>query len=695
MSIGDRAYVNRQLGRLRSRRFREPAPEDPNNEVLSASAESLATSSDPEIEFEENRNDFFLNNLLNEISADELSYDESDYEEHDVEEQDQESEQEPETSDDELIDDVEDRLNDIEELRQWALMEPPISHTRLEELLKILRRARYPELPKCAKTFLGTDNSSFIIEKLDENDSGEFVYFGIEENLKKCVNPEVHEINSLQLLINIDGLPLYKSSDIQFWPVFAKIYNQSDVYKPFPVAIYCGKHKPSNVESYLRKFRVEINHLLEVGVQIDGILFTVSIKAFICDRPARAFIKCIKGHGGYWACERCEVKGQRVEGRTIYPVDPTQCILRTDHSFRNQTNQQHHTGVSPLINITPHIDMVNDFCLDSMHLVYIGIVKKILDYWLNSNVKSVKLSNTMKNVLTNLLLQLKHQVPQDFQRTTRSLDDIAKFKATELQFILLYVGPIIFKQVLSEDVYRHFLLLHVGIRLLCSKDLATQKLEHAKHCLKLFVTTSKILYGKTCLVSNMHNLIHLADDVDYMNCTIPEVSGYPFESFLGKLKKFIRNGNRPLSQICRRLSELSFKNTEKVTIPVYIKILRQLSPDEENNIPIKSVQYKGSILTSKHPDNTVLLENNNIMQIDNIFKTFGENLIKISGIQLRKKSSIFQYPFQSEHLNMWSVTKRNSTKILCSLHNVNKKMAGFSLSINNETKMYVIPLLHM
>jgi len=56
--------------------------------------------------------------------------------------------------------------------------------------------------------------------------------------------------------------------------------------------------------------------------------FYVSIKAFICDRPARAFLKCIIGHGGYFACERCPVQGKRKYGRTIYPI--TNNELRTD-----------------------------------------------------------------------------------------------------------------------------------------------------------------------------------------------------------------------------------------------------------------------------------------------------------------------------------------------------------------------------
>ena len=30
----------------------------------------------------------------------------------------------------------------------------------------------------------------------------------------------------------------------------------------------------------------------------------VVIKAFVCDAPARAFLKCVKGHSGYDSCER-------------------------------------------------------------------------------------------------------------------------------------------------------------------------------------------------------------------------------------------------------------------------------------------------------------------------------------------------------------------------------------------------------
>lgn len=87
------------------------------------------------------------------------------------------------------------------------------------------------------------------------------------------------------------------------------------------MAIYLGNHKPGDVNKYLHQFIIEIIELQADGLLINGQRFSICIKRFICDRPARAFLKCIKSHGGYWACERCNVRENRVEKRLIYPVN--------------------------------------------------------------------------------------------------------------------------------------------------------------------------------------------------------------------------------------------------------------------------------------------------------------------------------------------------------------------------------------
>lgn len=71
-------------------------------------------------------------------------------------------------------------------------------------------RHQFPDLPKSAKTFLGTNSSEYKIETFEKDE--EFVYFGIKTNLEKCINFKFHETNDIELLIIVDGVPLFKSS---------------------------------------------------------------------------------------------------------------------------------------------------------------------------------------------------------------------------------------------------------------------------------------------------------------------------------------------------------------------------------------------------------------------------------------------------------------------------------------------------
>ena len=56
----------------------------------------------------------------------------------------------------------------------------------------------------------------------------------------------------------------------------------------------------------------------------------MKIKALVCDAPARQFIKCIKGHSGYYSCERCETKGNWEQGMYLVETDST---IREDSKF--------------------------------------------------------------------------------------------------------------------------------------------------------------------------------------------------------------------------------------------------------------------------------------------------------------------------------------------------------------------------
>ena len=52
---------------------------------------------------------------------------------------------------------------------------------------------------------------------------------------------------------------------------------------------------------YFTKFIDELNFLLENKIVIDGEEFSLKVMCFVCDRPARAFVKNIVPHNAFYA----------------------------------------------------------------------------------------------------------------------------------------------------------------------------------------------------------------------------------------------------------------------------------------------------------------------------------------------------------------------------------------------------------
>lgn len=61
--------------------------------------------------------------------------------------------------------------------------------------------------------------------------------------------------------------------------------------KPFVIAIWCGEGKPDDLHEYLSPFVEEINCINRSGFSINGHEIEISSLCFICDAPARAFLK--------------------------------------------------------------------------------------------------------------------------------------------------------------------------------------------------------------------------------------------------------------------------------------------------------------------------------------------------------------------------------------------------------------------
>jgi len=75
--------------------------------------------------------------------------------------------------------------------------------------------------------------------------------------------------------------------------------------------------KPTDLD-FIDDFVNEYKHLRESGVSFRGQIFITCISAFICDAPARAFLKKIKSHTAYSSCERCTQTGEW-KGKMTFP----------------------------------------------------------------------------------------------------------------------------------------------------------------------------------------------------------------------------------------------------------------------------------------------------------------------------------------------------------------------------------------
>jgi hypothetical protein len=295
--------------------------------------------------------------------------------------------------------------------------------------------------------------------------------------------------------------------------------------------------------------------LIDTGISIGDVVYSVNIRAFVCDAPARAFLKNIKSHTGYYSCERCEIEGYWKKSRVVF-LSNNQIVKRLDDKFSNYEYRYHlhQSGETPLINCG--VPCVKGFPLDYMHLVCLGVVKRLLSF-LKQGPPCCKLSNNLLSQTSEELMNLSGKLPSEFARQPRSLVIMDRWKATEFRQFLLYTGPVVLRKILSTEKYTHFLALTVGISILLESDSAKRAgyLDYAEQLLCYFVDKCKDHYDEIFVVYNVHNLKHITDDSRYFGCSLNDISAFPFENYLKTVKGLVRNSRNPISQVAKRLKE--------------------------------------------------------------------------------------------------------------------------------------------
>ena len=102
-----------------------------------------------------------------------------------------------------------------------------------------------------------------------------------------------------------------------------------------------------------------------------------------------------------------------------------------------------------------------------MHLVCLGVMKKLLVLWLAKGPVAVRIPFRNQTKISESLESLSSYISCDFARKNRPLVDVNRWKATEFRLFLLYTGPVALLGNVDKEIYDNFMLLSVGIHILC------------------------------------------------------------------------------------------------------------------------------------------------------------------------------------------------------------------------------------
>ncbi|XP_031776737.1 uncharacterized protein LOC116415746 [Nasonia vitripennis] len=286
----------------------------------------------------------------------------------------------------------------------------------------------------------------------------------------------------------------------------------------------------------------EINNLYADGLSYMSEIFTVDIDAFVLDVLVKSLSLRTKGHAGYYSCPTCQVVGSRIGNVTCFP-NGTDQELRTDEDFRNLSYLGTYQLGQTILNRIPGIGLVTGVPRDCMHLVCLGITRKLLFLW-KYGPSNIKVNVEQINIISDGLQESATFLPTDFSRRLRSLQFVKQWKATECRRFILYDGIILVKDALSKEQYDNFVKLHVGIRLLTMPAMASNPdcVNLAESLLKDFVQSFEVIYGGRYVSYNVDNLLHLASDVRLYGC-LDNFSAFRFESFIFFYKKLLRKHN--------------------------------------------------------------------------------------------------------------------------------------------------------
>lgn len=162
----------------------------------------------------------------------------------------------------------------------------------------------------------------------------------------------------------------------QRWSISANfgLHDSPSIFdKVFPVGLYYGHAKPNDSNECHLDFVNEARALFINGIYVNE----SALNVFCSDAPAKTFILKTKGHSGFSLCTKCHVEGEYHRNRVCFPYFSVMSAEITHEEYVGILDEDHHVSTQSILAELPNINVVKLFSLDYMHLVCLGVIKKL------------------------------------------------------------------------------------------------------------------------------------------------------------------------------------------------------------------------------------------------------------------------------------------------------------------------------
>lgn len=147
------------------------------------------------------------------------------------------------------------------ELSKWAV-EYDVPNNTLSGLLKILKiHECFSNFPCGARTIHQTLSTTPYSQSIQIQTvlPGIYYHFGLANGIQRYIDKYFSD-ETIKLVIEVDGLPLAKSSGSTFWPILGYIRQLNQTV--FPIGLYWGHEKPGDSNIFMNDFIEEVKDLI-------------------------------------------------------------------------------------------------------------------------------------------------------------------------------------------------------------------------------------------------------------------------------------------------------------------------------------------------------------------------------------------------------------------------------------------------